>query len=205
MDLLPFALLLKRETTLSIESFAASFGPDQQLIDSNVQALREGASLIRLLQSGQYTQGFKPAFQSTIGAHFRHVLEHYRCFVSQLSGGTFCYDKRERDQLLERDADYALQTIDDIEQAVSALSGLDAGRGFFIEDEQTSEPVSTNLNRELLFLQSHTVHHYAIIGAMTRALGSQPDEDFGVAIATRVHNEKCVEQAQLTPAVVAKG
>ncbi len=169
--------------------------PDQQLIDSNIQGLEEGAELIRLLQKDQYTQGFKPAFQSTIGAHFRHVLEHYRCFSTQIVGGTFCYDKRERDQLLECDSGYALRTIDELIESLSVLANPNVGVEFFIEDEQASRQIQTNLNRELLFLQSHTVHHYAIIGAMTRAFGNQPDEDFGVAIATRVHNESCGDQA----------
>lgn len=168
---------------------------DPRLVDANGQALKEGADLIRLLQPGQYTQGFTPAFQSTIGAHFRHVLEHYRCFLSQLASGLFCYDKRARDQSLECDSDYALQTIEELITGLEQL-GSEGYRGaFLIEDEQTSVPVNTSLNRELLFLQSHTVHHYAIIGAMTRAFGNRPDEDFGVAIATRVHNEKCAEKA----------
>jgi len=187
---------------LSIDSLLKQKQLDQQLIDSNVQALKEGAELIGLLEGEQYTLGFKPAFQSTIGAHFRHVLEHYRCFLSQLDEGLFCYDKRERDQSLECDAEYALQTIEELIQGVTSLTESD-NRAFLIEDEQTSAPVATNLNRELLFLQSHSVHHYAIIGAMTRAFGNQPDEDFGVAIATRVHNEQ--GSASTAPAVTAQG
>ncbi len=164
---------------------------DQHLIDSNVAALKEGAELINLLRDDQYTQGYKPAFQSTIGAHFRHVLEHYRCFEAQLVSGVICYDKRARDQALECDSDYALRTIDELITGLNNLSPSKVVQPLLIEDEQTSLPVETSLNRELLFLQSHTVHHYAIIGAMTRAFGNQPDEDFGVAIATRVHNQGC--------------
>ena len=59
-------------------------------------------------------------------------------------------------------------------------------------DQQASEPVVSTVYRELLFLQSHTMHHYAIIGAMTRSFGAQPADDFGVAIATRTH-QLCVE------------
>ncbi len=169
---------------------------DQQLITGNLEALREGAELIQLLKGVQYTQGYKPAFASTIGAHFRHVLEHYRCFITQLESRLFCYDKRERDQLLECDSQYALRTIDELITSVQAISPLLASYEYGIEDEQTSIVAATSLNRELLFLQSHTVHHYAIIGAMTRAFGNQPDEDFGVAIATRVHNEKCADDAK---------
>ncbi len=192
-----------------IEHTTTNLTVDPQLVESNIQALSEGSELIRLLKGDQYVQGFKPAFSSTIGAHFRHVLEHYRCFNSQIVDRSFCYDKRERDQLLECDSSYALQTIDSLIQALSELAlksekDADMVQGdFTIADEQTSSKISTTINRELLFLQAHTVHHYAIIGAMTRAFGNQPDEDFGVAIATRVHNETCAETA--TPTMSTKG
>lgn len=170
---------------------------DIALVDSNIEALKEGAQLIRLLKKNQYTKGFKPAFQSTIGAHFRHVLEHYRCFFSQMDGGLFCYDLRERDQLLECDSDYALETIEELGGSLKRFVGQEQKEKtstlYQIKDEQTSFPISTSLNRELLFLQAHTVHHYAIIAAMTRAFGNIPEQDFGVAIATRAHNEKCAD------------
>ena len=161
----------------------------QSLIETNVIALQEGAELLALLEENQYTQGYKPAFQSTIGAHFRHLLEHYRCLLKHLSSGVVNYDCRERDQLLEQDAEYANQTIQELINALQQLSGDDFDRSLVMHDMQASGDVHTNLHRELLFLQSHTAHHYAIIGAMTRAFGMQPDEDFGVAIATREHQK----------------
>ncbi len=164
---------------------------DNSLLESNIEALKEGAELLRLLEVGQYTQGFKPAFQSTIGAHFRHILEHYRCLLSQMNTGSFCYDLRERDQLLECDIEYAAQTIDELSEQLTSLTESDFSRRYMITDHQVDGEVETNLPRELLFLQSHTVHHYAIIGAMTRAFGKQPEDDFGVAIATREHQKRC--------------
>ena len=109
-------------------------------------------------------------------------MEHYRCFVSQLPTGTICYDNRERDQLLECDSTYALQTIDELIVALGELRAHPDNSEYWLEDQQGSVPVITNLNRELLFLQSHTVHHFAMVGAMTRAFGNQPDE-FGRAAA----------------------
>ena len=157
------------------------------MIETNLLALEEGAQLLNVLKDNQYTDGFKPAFHSTIGAHFRHVLEHYRCFLSQYETTHFCYDKRERDQELECDAKYARRTITELIDGLKALSNDVFERQYTVDDEQSQGPVQTSLQRELLFLQSHTVHHYAIIGAMTRAFGSSPDEEFGVAIATRSH------------------
>ncbi len=165
----------------------------KNLLQTNIDALDEGAALLALLKPEHYTQGFKPAFHSTIGAHFRHVLEHYRCFIKQLNDDSICYDSRERDQLLECDFDYANRTISELKVSLVELESRDLDRVCQISDQQASLPVATTIYRELLFLQSHTMHHYAIIGAMTRSFGAQPADDFGVAIATREHQKSCSE------------
>jgi len=166
---------------------------NKNLLQTNIDALNEGAALLALLSPEQYTQGYKPAFHSTIGAHFRHVLEHYRCFIKQLDTRKFCYDSRERDQLLECDFDYANRTITELNEALISLESENLDQACELEDQQASASVGSTLYRELLFLQSHTMHHYAIIGAMTRALGAKPADDFGVAIATRDHQKTSAE------------
>ena len=162
----------------------------QRLIDTNILALQEGEKLLSVLKANQYTDGYKPAFQSTIGAHFRHVLEHYRCFFTQMESACFCYDKRERDATLECDSSHAEQTISYLIGLFGQLDHSQFEKAYTIDDEQSQGAVATTLERELLFLQSHTVHHYAIIGAMTRAFGNKPAADFGVAIATRSHQKQ---------------
>ena len=155
------------------------------LLGANVKALAEGAELLALLNDAQYQQGLKPIFQSTIGEHFRHVLEHHRCLLAQMPGRVFCYDDRERDQLLEQDRGYALTTIASLSGKIVNIELDLFGIDFQVNDQVANGRVPTSLARELLFLQSHTVHHYAIIAAMTRTLGIQPMRSFGVAIATQ--------------------
>ena len=163
------------------------------LLQTNIDALEEGSALLALLEPEHYTQGYQPVFHSTIGAHFRHVLEHYRCFINQLETRRFCYDSRERDQLLETDFDYANRTIATLIESLRALESYDLDQTCELEDQQSQNPVASTLSRELLFLQSHSMHHYAIIGAMTRRLGAKPADDFGVAIATREHQKTTTE------------
>ena len=177
---------------------------NQKLIETNVLALEEGAQLLKVLKGNQYTEGYKPAFHSTVGAHFRHVLEHYRCFLRQRECLQFCYDKRERDQQLETDVEYAKNTIDELIVGLQKLDNDVFEEKYTVVDEQSQCPVETSLHRELLFLQSHTVHHYAIIGAMTRAFGNQPDEEFGIAIATRTHQKKLTESKLGEPSICAQ-
>ena len=162
----------------------------QSLIQANIDALHEGRELLRLLESKDYTSGYKPAFHSTIGAHFRHVLEHYRCFISQLETGVICYDRRERNALLETDIDFAARTLVQLTQALAQLGPESFRQSYQMADELSDGLVATSLQRELLFLQSHTMHHYAIIGAMARAFGKQPKQGFGIAIATLNHEQE---------------
>ena len=159
----------------------------QGLIDANIQALKEGDELLLMLNAEQYGSGLKPAFQATIGAHYRHLIEHYRCLFNQVTKRVFCYDKRNRDEQLESDREYALRSIADI---IGRLETIDLelfDQQYHIVDHQLAVPLVTTLERELLFLQSHTAHHYAIIAAMARGLGKQPMRDFGLAIATIKH------------------
>ncbi|GHA00082.1 hypothetical protein GCM10008090_05940 [Arenicella chitinivorans] len=156
----------------------------QELVDINIGALQEGNLFLSSLPAKQFTQSLRPTFESTIGAHFRHVLEHYRCFLRQLPSACVCYDARERDQILERDLGYAVRTINDL---VHALGTLSESSTLQIKDGPSGLVLTTTTQRELLFLQSHTVHHYAIAAAMGRQLGTDAAPGFGVALATQQH------------------
>lgn len=166
-----------------------------ELVLTNIEALNEGAELLSTLDQEQYLKGVKPAFHSTIGAHFRHVLEHYRCFFNQLADGQLCYDARERDALLESDIDYALDTINSIITQLTELA--ESNERVTLSVCNLEQAVSTTLQRELVFLQSHTVHHYALIGAMVRMMGGVTANDFGIAIATREYGKETGKLPQL--------
>lgn len=168
---------------------------NKNLLQVNIDALDEGVALLALLKVEQYTQSYKPAFNSTIGAHFRHLLEHYSCFIKQFESGVICYDERQRDQLIECDFTYAKQTIIELQDGLRDLQQTSLDQPCVVRDQQATVLVGSTLFRELLFLQSHSMHHYAIIGAMTRTFGIQPADDFGVAIATREHHKTNNESA----------
>ena len=166
------------------------------LIKSNLDALKEGLSLLNTLGPAQYTASHQPVFLGTIGAHYRHLLEHYRCFLAQLEHNELCFDAREREAELENDLEYAKQTVSGIAQSLSLLEGATLEEGLEVVDQQTNQPVKSSVARELLFLQAHTVHHYAMIAAMARLLGLETSPDFGVAIATKAFNQQSCMAAE---------
>lgn len=156
---------------------------------SNITALFEGLKFLNMIDETHYQSTYKPVFNSTIGAHFRHVLEHYQCFFSQLEKQHFCYDSRLRNLKLEVDIEYAKTTLSEIIASLHAIDFTATAPVYYLSDESINANIETTLLRELAFLQSHTTHHYAIIAAIARSLGLHPQDDFGVAIATRNYQE----------------
>lgn len=61
--------------------------------------------------------------------------------------------------------------------------------GVYGEESQRGWVLST-LERELQFLASHTVHHYALIALTLRAQGVTVGTDFGMAPSTLRHSER---------------
>jgi len=56
------------------------------------------------------------------------------------------------------------------------------------QDADTDAPLSTStLCRELEYLQTHTVHHYALIAMILRLQSVEPNANFGVAPSTLQH------------------
>jgi hypothetical protein len=50
--------------------------------------------------------------------------------------------------------------------------------------------VETTLGRELMFLSSHTVHHFALVAQYSKAAGVDLGHDFGKAPATVAFERK---------------
>src|SRR6516165_2833607 len=72
------------------------------LIATNVRWLRQALRLLDRLDDKVYSNtapGFTP---HRAGAHLRHVLEFYQCFLDGLDSSHIDYDSRRRDESIER-------------------------------------------------------------------------------------------------------
>ena len=162
----------------------------QRLTEGNVAFLRQGADLIDRLTDEQYTNAPESFSRGGVGAHFRHIIDHYDSFLAGLDRGRIDYDARHRDPRVESDRAFALSKLEAICQRTVGLDPRLATAPI----EATllcGEPAgsistwsATSVTRELQFLASHTVHHYAVIAAMLRPQGVEPGDDFGVAPST---------------------
>ncbi len=165
-------------------------------IHVNVQLLRQGIAALELIGGERYAM--RPADgESTIGMHFRHVLDHYQAFLAGVAhgGAKIDYDARERDHAVESSVATARSRA---EALVSQLEALAPGRldaPVTVNASTSSDPAcapewtSTTARRELAFLVSHTVHHYALISHLARTFDVRLPEAFGVAPSTLAYRQ----------------
>ena len=144
------------------------------LCADNISALTRLRAVIAQLNAAQYTASVTPC-DSGIGAHVRHILDHYDALWTGMESGHINYDVRERDHGTEVDRDTAARRIDEQIDRLTALADrplrdtltvcMDCG-----SQQSTEIAAPTSLVRELQFLVSHTVHHDALIAAAAKQL-----------------------------------
>ena len=170
------------------------------LAGPNILALRQGLELFERLGPERYAAPPGDLAASGVGGHFRHVHDYYVCLLAGLAEGRVDYDRRPRDPRFEQELAYAAHATRECIGALERLCAEDAERELLVradaspdEDENGSWCRST-LARELRFLFSHTIHHYALIRLLLRAAGEECEESFGVAPSTLEYwkrNEPC--------------
>ncbi|MDB4474697.1 hypothetical protein N9023_06780 [Opitutaceae bacterium] len=153
---------------------------------SNIMLLAQGAEMIDRLGQEWYEVKVSSCFNSSVGGHFRHAIEHYQAVLGALLGAEIDYEGRARDERIECEAAHARDVIDELR------SGLEKILHEQIQDRPlkiASESIEglkldTSLARELEFLISHTVHHFALIAVIAGAHGVLPPVNFGMAPST---------------------
>jgi len=164
------------------------------IINNNIETLKSGMVIFNDLSDAQYNQIHSPYFSASIGKHFRHILDHYFCFFSGLKQNHISYDQRQRDPVIETQRLYTLGKIQHLIKELKTLVGHSDSRikVSLSSSPQTpcTTPADSSLARELIFLQGHTTHHYAIISAQLKLMEFPVDENFGVAASTQIYNQQ---------------
>jgi uncharacterized damage-inducible protein DinB len=153
------------------------------LINANIQALTQGRELIEQLSEQRYSLAVRPLFTHGVGSHFRHCLDSYDCFLRGIETGRIDYGQRERDERVERDRQAAITRIEATIARLRNLTSSDETMSLTARQDLAVWSC-TSIERELQFLLSHTVHHYALIALALRWQGFEPGEEFGVAPST---------------------
>jgi len=163
------------------------------LIEDNVQMLRQGVEVIEKMGSCLYSNAKPPFLQNGVGSHFRHCIDFYTCFLESVETAKINYVLRKRNRLAEIDCSFAILEIEAIIEKLRRLQPMDFEKQVLVIAEESSGTLDSNawsrssFARELEYLLSHTVHHYALIALALRLQGFEPGEGFGVAPSTLVY------------------
>ncbi|MGJ8676401.1 MAG: DinB family protein [Akkermansiaceae bacterium] len=165
------------------------------LISSNIYFLRQGLELLSQLDDSLYDQAVPSFYGSSLGGHMRHCIEHYLSFINGVESEAIDYDARSRDRSVEvsvATAQLRIQTI--IEQLNEVLTHTSLNTSVKVQMDCSMEKESdwqvSTIGRELQFLVSHTVHHFAMMKGMCAPLGAKLPEGFGIAPSTMKHLQK---------------
>lgn len=168
-----------------------------ELIEHNIHTLQQGCAVLDHITAEQYSHPIG-AHSSSIGKHVRHIIDHYLCLINGMLGDKIAYDARIRDQRYELNVHIARQKIDQICMQLKNIVAKSVGNGAMPKRKLTvscstsveqSSPieVDSTLERELVFLQSHSVHHFALIKMILQGQGITIGEHFGIAPSTVIH------------------
>jgi len=155
-------------------------------IDANRHLLEQALDALDRLSDPQYAD--RRGAWASVGAQYRHVLDHYLCFLEGLPAREIDYDRRARDPRLEASRDAAAQATRAIRDAMASIdaSGDDQVSIQLRTSAEAADPewTSSTVGRELQFLLSHTVHHFALMKLLVAGDRVDLGADFGVAPST---------------------
>lgn len=167
-----------------------SLPPVRAAVQANVLVLLQGIALLEVLGEERYTARIAVCYRASVGGHVRHIVEHYRSFLRGLDTGEIDYEDRPRDLRIEGSARYAAGLIEEIAARLQDLGATLPNHGLPLRAETTEGTTTdTSVLRELEFLLSHTIHHYALVAVMARLQGCEPAATFGVAPSTLRYQE----------------
>lgn len=161
-----------------------------EAITGNLIVLEQAVEALQRMDDTTYQDGGALPGISPVGVHFRHVFDHYRAFLGGLAEGSIDYDARDRAVPLERDRALAIATalgfVADLGRIPASLGprSLQVSTRSVAGEDSAPDWSGSTVKRELQFLVSHTVHHYALIKELLRRAGFDAGEEFGVAPST---------------------
>lgn len=165
------------------------------LLRFNRQLLQQAAELAQA-----HALPGRPSYRVLAGPHLRHVIEHYEALLFPPQPGVVDYDARARDEQLEASPQRAQARLEALYQALEGCAVFTLAEplrvlgqcGLMGEDRFEA---SSSLGRELAFVASHAIHHFALLVGYCQQHGVPIPDGFGRAPATRAH-----ERARQTPA-----
>lgn len=159
--------------------------PVTDFLRHNAALMDQAIEVLTRTPDGTYSQRSTTFRGQRIGAQVRHVIEFYECLFDGIQRRQVNYDARRRDPVIESDRRAAIGKLRAIRERLLSDEMLLTDCSLWIAPEGgAASDAFSSLGRELQAVESHTVHHYALIAMLMLASGIEVPQNFGVSRAT---------------------
>lgn len=139
-----------------------------------------------------YSQSLPLFNGSSIGQHFRHIVDFYGCLSRGVVDGRVDYAMRQRDPRVETEPDYAAGILNGFFTQMNESdesASIEIMADFSSELNESRPVVLSTVGREMMYAYDHAVHHLAMIkmGLKVAAPSVEVNRNLGVAPSTVKH------------------
>ena len=164
------------------------------LISAVDDILLQGCALLGALDTEAYTRELDGPPGASIGAHYRHVLDHFQCLLDGIRSGSVNYDQRRRSPVIETSLAAALVATERLREEFRRLPAVVLQEECTVVysvayGEDGCGEVRSNVAREIMFCVGHAIHHFAILKLLCASVSVRLPYEFGVAPSTLKHLE----------------
>ena len=136
----------------------------EQIKQATKEIIDQLKDLAEKLSQDDFTRSLPVLMESSIGMHYRHIIEFYEVMISGAGMGEINYDSRKHDPELEGSREKCLERLEWIRKVLTLEPGMKLKlSGSYIRESDNRFTLSTNLERELVYNIEHAIHHMAII------------------------------------------
>jgi hypothetical protein len=159
------------------------------LISADEGVLQQGLAMLDNTDQKSYSRKEEGPWGSSIGAHYRHVLDHFVCLIEGLWDLQINYDHRGRNRDIESSVEAARQATRELIEALNAIPDDVLKRECTVVysvgyGEAETQAIRSVVARELMFCVGHAIHHYAIVKLLCSVRAVPLPYEFGIAPST---------------------
>ena len=159
------------------------------LLGSVADVLTQALTLLDSVDQVCYSEVAGPPHSTSIGQHYRHVLDHFLCLAEVIPSGQIDYDRRSRAREIETDLNSARERTRELLAFFGRLDSRALGERYTVlysvgYSSDEAQQIDTTLAREVAFCVSHAIHHFAIIKLVCAHFSVRVPDVFGIAPST---------------------
>lgn len=169
----------------------------EQIKQATCDIIDQLMDLAEKLSQDDFTRSLPVLLKSSIGMHYRHIIEFYGVMISGAGMGEINYDRRKHDPELEQNREKCLERLRGIRRAIAMEPAMEPAMELKLSGSYTMETdigfsLPTSLERELMYNIEHAIHHMAIIriALQHEFRDISVSAAFGYAYSTQKHIKK---------------